>query len=192
MGGAAVKTENPGPVSRGSAEPMRARRFSVLIVLSLSVLGLAKPTSAQTVTGGCQMTDQQFKKLLTAGDAMVVKDINQHDAFAVAWRFSKDAVDISPSGIVVGRPAIEQRLAEEFKTQGNDFVEVIDQAHVSCNNNTENTGWFVGHWSVTRLVAGHRRRVTGYVAGVLERRNDFWKALLHVIGELPTRGTVEP
>ena len=76
-----------------------------------------------------------------------------------------------------GRPAIEQSLAERFKADDlRDFVEVIDEIHVSGDH-----GWFVAHWSGSALIqpGGERRSVKGYITCVLERRNGEWKARLH-------------
>jgi len=141
---------------------------------------LARLASAQTAAEGGQMTDQQFKDFLVYEDAITVKKINEHDARAVAARYWDDAIDISPSGTASGRPAIERRLADEFRMSGTDFAETIDRAHISGA-----TGWFIGHWSVTRLSGARPHPITGYVAAVLERRNDVWKARLHVIGIYP-------
>jgi ketosteroid isomerase-like protein len=151
-------------------------RLWVLVLLSLLALCLTEFASAQT----SQMTDQEFTDLLVYEDTLTVKKINEHNADAVAGRYWDDAIDISPSGIASGRPAIERRLAEEFRMIGTDFAETIDRAHLSGA-----AGWFIGHWSVTSLFGGTPHRITGYVAAVLERRNDIWKARLHITGIYP-------
>jgi ketosteroid isomerase-like protein len=172
-------TKNRTTLPRARANPSRRGRLSVLVLESLLALNLATLASAQTAEGG-QMTDQEFKDFLVYQGALTVKKINEHSAGAVAARYWDDAIDISPSGIVSGRPAIERRLAEEFRMSATDFAETIDQAHISGA-----TGWFIGHWSVTRLAGRRPHRITGYVAAVLERRNNVWKARLHVIGAYP-------
>jgi hypothetical protein len=74
--------------------------LSVLVLGSLLALYLARLASAQTAEGG-QMTDQEFKDFLVYQDALTVKKINEHNAGAVAARYWDDAIDMSPSGMLL-------------------------------------------------------------------------------------------
>lgn len=147
-----------------------------LLLLLLFAFGHAVPTSAQTSGNVGQMTDERFRQFIADADVVAVQEINRHDAYAVAARYWDDAMNISPSGIASGRPAIEQRLAEEFKDL-TDFTETIEAAHVSGDS-----GWFVAHWSATYAsrATGEGRPAKGYIAAVLERRNGEWKARIHI------------
>ena len=123
------------------------------------------------------MTDEQIGKMLAAADSYTVDAVNRHDAYAVASVFWDDAIDITPLGVAAGRTAIEQRLAEQFKSMDvRDFAETIDEIQISGDY-----GWFVAHWSATNIVhpGGERRLTKGYITCVLERRNGEWKARMH-------------
>jgi ketosteroid isomerase-like protein len=91
--------------------------------------------------------------------------------------FWDDGMEITPLGVISGRRAIEQYLAEQYKkTDVRDFVETWDEVHISGDH-----GWYVAHWSATNVFQanGERRPIKGYITGVLERRNGEWKARLH-------------
>jgi hypothetical protein len=110
----------------------RLGRGTFLLLLSLLALGDAQPISAQTSESIGRLTDEQYRQWIANADAVAVQEINRHDAYAVAARYWDDATDISPAGVASGRPAIERRFVEEFnRTELQDFVEIIDAAHVS-------------------------------------------------------------
>ena len=133
-------------------------------------------------TSSAQPADDTARQIIAHADEGAVAEVNRHDAHALSARYWDDAIDISPAGIVSGRPEIERRFAESFKAlDPQDFTESIDQAEFSGKQ-----GWFFGHWSDTRRAAdGSRHLVKGYVAAVLEKRGDEWKARLHVITVSP-------
>jgi uncharacterized protein (TIGR02246 family) len=168
-----VRAKNPRRV-RGRRASLLSRCWLPMLLL----LGPVEPISAQTTGGHArQMTDEQIGKMLAAADSYTVDAVNRHDAYAVAAVYWDDAIDISPLGIASGRPAIEKRFAEQFKsTDVRDFAETIDQIHISGN-----FGWFVAHWSATYVTppSGERRLHKGYITAVLERRNGKWKARMH-------------
>jgi uncharacterized protein (TIGR02246 family) len=142
------------------------------------LLGTVQPMQSQTTGDQAkQLSDEQIGKALAAADSYTVDAVNRHDAYAVAAVYWDDAIEITPTGIVSGRSAIEQRLAEQFKaTDVRDFVEPIDEIHISGDH-----GWFVAHWSATNITqpGGERRPVKGYIIAVLEKRNGEWKARMH-------------
>ena len=143
----------------------------VLLPLLLFPAGSAK---AQQM----QVPDDGIARIIAHADEGAVAEVNRHDAQALAARFWGDAIDISPTGIVSGRPAIERHIAEWFKTSDpQDFAETIDKVEFSGDQ-----GWLVGHWSDTQLSPdGSRHPAKGWVAAVLEKRDGQWKARVHVI-----------
>jgi uncharacterized protein (TIGR02246 family) len=161
----------------GMPKPRR-HRASLWWFALLLLFGAAQPISAQTTGDQAkQLTDEQIAKALAAADSYTVDAVNRHDAYAVAAVYWDDAIEISPFGVASGRLAIEQRIAEQFKsTDPRDFVETIDEIHISGD-----FGWFVAHWSDTYVAqpGGDRRARKGYITCVLERRNGEWKARMH-------------
>ena len=149
-------------------------RWATMVLL----LGAVQLTPAQAADDQPkQLSDDEIARRLAAADSYTVDAVNRHDAYAVAAVYWDDGIEISPSGVASGRPAIEQSLAERFKTEDlRDFVEVIDEIHISGDH-----GWFVAHWSGSAVTqpSGERRSVKGYITCVLERRNGEWKARLH-------------
>jgi uncharacterized protein (TIGR02246 family) len=147
-------------------------------VTMLLLLGSVQLIQAQTKGDQArQLSDEQIAKALAAADSYTVDAVNRHDAYAVAAVYWDDAIDISPLGVASGRPAIEKRFAEQFKSADvRDFSETIDEIHISGDH-----GWFVAHWSDTYVVqpGGERRSRKGYITCVLERRNGEWKARMH-------------
>ena len=157
---------------------MWRRRGAAGWMTVLLLLGSVQPIQAQT-TGDQprQPSDEQIAKTLAAADSYTVDAVNRHDAYAVAAVYWDDAVDISPLGVASGRPAIERRFAEQFKSADvRDFSETIDEIHISGDH-----GWFVAHWNDTYVAqpGGERRSRKGYITCVLERRNGEWKARMH-------------
>jgi len=152
-----------------------ARGWLLWIALLLLPIGSAE-------TAPARIRDNGIGDIIARADEAAVAEFNRHDAHALAARYWDDAIDISPSGIVHGRPEIERRFAEVFKTADpKDFVESFDQENFSGNQ-----GWLVGHWSDTRLASdGSRHPANGYVAVVLEKRTGEWKVRLHVITLAP-------
>jgi ketosteroid isomerase-like protein len=144
----------------------------------LLLLGSAHLIQAQTTGDQArQLSDKQIGEAFAAADSYTVDAVNRHDAYAVAAVYWDDAIDISPLGVTSSRPAIERRLAEQFKSLDvRDFSETIDEIHISGDH-----GWFVGHWSDTYVAqpGGERRSRKGYITCVLERRNGEWKARMH-------------
>jgi uncharacterized protein (TIGR02246 family) len=157
---------------------MWRRRESASWVMMFLLLGSVQAIQAQTTGDQArQLSDEQIAQTLAAADSYTVDAVNRHDAYAVAAVYWDDVIDISPLGVASGRPAIEQRFAEQFKSADvRDFSETIDEIHISGDQ-----GWFVAHWNDTYVAqpGGERRSRKGYITCVLERRNGEWKARMH-------------
>jgi ketosteroid isomerase-like protein len=157
----------------------RTHRSTRTRLLCISLLLL--PISSARVAPA-QIRDNGVGGIISRADEAAVVEVNRHDAHALAAHYWDDAIDISPAGIAHGRPEIERRFAELFKTvDPRDFTESFDQENFS-----DHQGWLVGHWSYTRLASdGSRHPARGYVAVVLEQRSGEWKVRLHVITLAP-------
>lgn len=133
-------------------------------------------------TAAAQIRDNGIGQIIARADEGAVAEFNRHDAHALAARYWDNAIDISPAGIVSGRPEIEGRFAAFFEASDpQNFIESIDKVDFSGDQ-----GWLVGHWSDTRIAPdGARQPAKGYVAAVLEKRNATWKVRLHVITLAP-------
>ncbi len=127
---------------------LQRRRGAICSLAMFLLLGTLQPMQAQTTGDQAkQFSDEQIGKALAAADSYTVDAVNRHDAYAIAAVYWDDAIEIAPTGIVSGRSAIEQRLAEQLKaTDVRDFVEPIDEIHISGDH-----GWFVAHWSATNI-----------------------------------------
>jgi ketosteroid isomerase-like protein len=104
----------------------------------LLCLGPAQPIRAQTAGDQPkQLSDEEMGKRIAAADSYTVDAVNRHDAYAVAAVFWDDGMEITPLGVISGRRAIEQYLAEQYKkTDVRDFVETWDEVHISGDH-----GW---------------------------------------------------
>ena len=144
---------------------------------TLLLLGTVQPTHPQT-TGDQpkQISDEEMGKRMVAADSYTVDAVNRHDSYAVAAVFWEDGVEVTPYGILSGRPAIEHGLAEQYKTSDvRDFTETWDEVHVTGDH-----AWYVAHWSANNMTpSGERRPVKGSIAGFLEKRSGEWKVRLH-------------
>jgi uncharacterized protein (TIGR02246 family) len=152
----------------------------LLLLLPLIVLWPAAPAPAQS---GQPMSDEEMARVIVDSDARIVRAFNRHDASFIASAYWDDATDITPDGVVSGRDAIERRLAKFFKTRDpRDLTETIDEIHLSGQ-----FGWLTGHLSYTYVTSpgGKRHTAKGYVGAVLEKRNQVWKARMHVVARAP-------
>ena len=100
---------------------------------------------------------------------------NNHDAAAIGALYTEDAVHVTPDGFVYGRKAIENSLAEVFKSwQPKNHTSTIDPHSVRMlgpDNLTRS-----GEWSETGLGKnGEPISIKGCWACIYVREGDDWK-----------------
>ncbi len=80
------------------------------------VIGTTMPTLAQqdNAAGHEKQIIDEIARKFEAG-------YNHKDAAAVAALYTKNTVEVAPSGIVQGRDAVQKRTEDEFKSGGHDL-----------------------------------------------------------------------
>jgi uncharacterized protein (TIGR02246 family) len=157
-----------------------------LFALAGLIVGLTLPALAQQEEEQPPLGEQDYQKLVeleTKNDEAWSK----RDAAGLAALYTKDALFVTPSGILSGRDAIERRYQDDF----NDFqvkgirvttVSRVVEAHAVGNN----TAWAVGEW--THTVAGPANLVKdihGHSVILAKREGDAWKWRLLIINVTP-------
>jgi ketosteroid isomerase-like protein len=138
-------------------------KMRLLGALAGLAIGLAAPAIAQEK----EVTDPETRRLLNRIDRKFDEACNRSDAAAVAALFTQDAVDVTPTGVFSGQPAIEKYFAGIFQKwhitgHKNKLDHVYELGSHLCA---------IGEWSLeaTSQPAG------GYCTLVYSRDGDNWK-----------------
>src|ERR1700722_6155263 len=100
-------TDHPKPPRRNH---MKTRLLGALVGLAIS---FALPTFAQQKeTVDPQLIQKLYDTISKKGN----EAYNNHDAAAIGALYTEDAVHVNPDGFVYGRKAIENWLADVFKS----------------------------------------------------------------------------
>ncbi len=160
-------------------------KLRTLFAAAWVAIGLTLPALAQKED--LPLGEQDYRKLVELGkkndDAW-----SKSNAAAVAALFTKDALFLTPTGILSGTDAIQQHYEDDFR----DFqvrgvrvtaVSRIIQAHAVGKN----MAWAIGEWAQT--IAGPANLVKelhGNSVILAQRDGDSWKWRLLSINVAPT------
>ena len=147
---------------------MKTRLLGALVGLAIS---LALPTFAQQK----ETVDPQVIQKLDAVNKKYNEAINNHDAAALGALYTEDAVLVTDRGPIYGREAIENWLADVFKSwQPKNHTSTIDPHSVRMlgpDNLTRS-----GEWSETgKGKNGEDVPIKGYWSEIDTREGDAWK-----------------
>jgi len=152
-------------------------KLHVLLALAGLTTGLTLPALAQQEEP--PLGEQDYQKLVELGKKND-EAWSKRDATALAALYTKDALFVTPSGILSGKDAIEQRYEDGFKDFQVKGVRVTTvsravEAHAVGNN----MAWEVG--GPANLV----KEVHGNSVVLAQRDGDAWKWRLLIINVAP-------
>ena len=153
---------------------MKTRLLGALVVLAIN---FAVPTFAQQKE---TVDPQLIQKLYDTISKKWNEAYNNHDAAAIGALYTEDAVQVNPDGFVYGRKAIENWLADMFKSwQPKNHTSTIDPHSVRMlgpDNLTRS-----GEWSETgKGKNGEDVPIKGYFSEIDTREGDGWKICAEV------------
>jgi ketosteroid isomerase-like protein len=147
-------------------EPMKLRLLGALVGLAIS---FALPTFAQT-------RSPQLREALTAYDKKEDEAFNNNDAAALAALYTEDAVEVTDSGTLYGREAIEKHYADLFqKVHFSNHLVKADQYSPHIIGTWGNDIWASGDWSTTNQGQNGTFQVKGYWSALFVREGDTLK-----------------
>jgi ketosteroid isomerase-like protein len=145
------------------------------IRLMVALVGLASsfalPAFAQQTNTPDPQLHQQFVALFKKFDE--VWNSNDHAAWAAL--FTDDAIEVTDSGPIYGRAALEKNWAN-LKLQFSDHIITVDQYSPHMIDAAGNEVWMNGKYSLT--VKGENFgpvEKKGYLSLILVREGDAWK-----------------
>jgi ketosteroid isomerase-like protein len=122
---------------------MNIRVLGALIVLAI---GSAVPTFAQQPNA----PSPQLREALAACNKKEGEAFNNNDAAALAALYTEDAVEVTDSGTLYGREAIEKHYSDLFqKDHFSNFLVKADQYSPHMIGTWGNDVWASGDWSCT-------------------------------------------
>jgi ketosteroid isomerase-like protein len=149
---------------------MKIRLVVALVGLAIS---FALPTFAQQTN----TPDPQLREAIVALHKKYDDAFDNGDASALAVLYTEDAVEVTDSGLIYGREAIEKHYADVFqKVHFSNHVAKTDQNFPYIIGTAGNEMWAAGEWSTT--IQGQNfgpLEAKGYWAAVFGREGDAWK-----------------
>ena len=159
-------------------------KLHVLLALAGLTTGLTLPALAQQEEP--PLAEQDYQKLVELGKKND-EAWSKRDATGLASVYTKDALFVTPSGILSSRDAIEQRYEDDFKDSQVKGVRVTTvsravEAHAVGNN----MAWAVGEWTQTFTgPANLVKEVHGNSVVLAQRDGGAWKWRLLIINVAP-------
>ncbi|MBW0000286.1 MAG: SgcJ/EcaC family oxidoreductase [Verrucomicrobia bacterium] len=148
---------------------MKIRLLGALVGLAIN---FAVPTFAQEKETVDPQTAQQIRALSIKYD----EAFNNNDAAALAALYMEDAVEVTDTGPIYGREAIEKHFADVFKqVHVTNHLGEGDQysPHIIGPGNEI---WANGEWSLTfQGKSGGPIQAKGYWSAIDTREGDTWK-----------------
>jgi ketosteroid isomerase-like protein len=154
---------------------MKTRLLGALVGLAIN---LVLPTFAQQTN----TPDPQLREELLALAKKFDDAYNNNDPAALAALYTEDAVEVTDTGPIYGREALEKHYADVFqKVHFSNHLITIDQnsPHVIGTDGNEN--WENGEWSCTITVQGQSGgpvQLKGYHSSIAVREGGVWKKRL--------------
>jgi ketosteroid isomerase-like protein len=164
---------------------MKIRVLGALVGLAISS---AVPTFAQS---------PQLREALAAYDKKEEEAFNNNDAAALAALYTEDAVEVTDSGTLYGREAIEKHYADLFqKEHFSNYLVKADQDSPHIIGTWGNHVWASGDWSCT--IKGQNFGpvdLKGYWGAIKVREGDTlktWMRTWNITPEPPAIGAATP
>jgi len=154
------------------------------IHLVFALVGLAISFALPTFAQQKETVDPQLiQKLYDTLSKKWNEAYNNHDAAAIVAVYTEDAIDVTHSGPLYGRQAIEKFYADQFKGwQPKNHTSTIDPHSVRMLGPDNLTRG--GEWSETgKGKNGEDVPIKGYFSEIDTRQGDAWKICL-LIGNI--------
>ena len=162
---------------------MKIRSAVALIGLAIS---FALPTFGQQNNAPDSQIVQQLHAIGKKSDEAFLKG----DAAALAALYTEDAVEVTDSGTLYGREAIEKHYADLFqKEHFSNYLVKADQYSPHMIGTTDKA-WSNGEWSVTlQGKTGDPIPLRGYWSEIYVREGDAWKVRMQTWNITPAPPT---
>jgi ketosteroid isomerase-like protein len=147
------------------------------IRLVVALVGLAISFALPIFAQQKDAADPQMRQQLDALSQKYDEAFNNGDAAALAALYTEDGIEVTNTGSVYGREAIEKYYADLFqKFHFSNHISKSDQNSPHIIGTTGNEEWSNGEWStnIQRQNFGpiHSK---GYVSSITVREGDVWK-----------------
>ncbi len=159
---------------------MKIRLLGALVGLAIS---FAVPALAQQT----YTPDPQLREALVAYDKKYDEAFNNNDAAAVGALYTEDAVEVTDTGPIYGRKAIEKHWADVFqKWHFSNHLITPDQYSPHSIGTAGNEMWATGEWSTTiQGQDGGPIQLKGYESAIKAREGDTWKTRMDTFNVTP-------
>ena len=154
----------------------------LLVPLAALAISFALPTFAQQKE---TVEPQLIQKLYDTLSKKWNEACNNHDAAAIVAVYTEDAIEVTETGPLYGRQAIEKFYADQFKGwQHKNHTSTIDPHSVRMlGPDTLTRG---GEWSETgKGKNGEDVPIKGYFSEIDTRQGDTWKICLLIGNATP-------
>ena len=159
-------------------------RIRLLALVGLAI-SFALPTFAQQTS----TPDPQLREVLAAYDKKYDEAFNNNDAAAVAALYTEDAVEVTDTGPIYGRKAIEKHWADVFqKWHFSNHLITPDQYSPHSIGTAGNEMWATGEWSCTITVQGQNGspiQLKGYESAIKVLEDNAWKTRMDTFNVTP-------
>jgi ketosteroid isomerase-like protein len=149
----------------------------VKIRLLIAVAGLAISFVLPTFAQQKDTPDPQLREAIVAIHKKYDDAFNQGDAVALATLYTEDAVEVTDTGLIYGREAIQKHYADVFqKVHFSNHLARTDEKLPYIIGADGNEMWAAGEWSST--IKGQNFGpidAKGYWSAVFGRENGVWK-----------------
>jgi ketosteroid isomerase-like protein len=164
-------------------ETMKTRLFFAVAAMAI---GFALLTFAQQTS----TPDPQLREQMLAFAKKYDQIWNDNDAAALAALFTDDAIEVTNTGPIYGRKALEKNWGDLFqKIHFSDHVSTVDQYSPHAIGNAGKEVWMNGEYSMTLKGQNFGPiEQKGYWCLILVRDGDAWKPRLQIwnIAQPPT------
>ena len=146
-------------------------KVRLLLILAGFAIGFAFPALAQQTNP----PDPKLRETLSTFITKYGEAFNNGDAAALAEFYTVDAVEVTDSGPIYGREAIEKHYADLFqKTYFSDYLITLDPDSPHSIGVTGKDMWGTGGWSATiKSESFGPAQIKGYWSVI--RESDDWK-----------------
>jgi ketosteroid isomerase-like protein len=159
---------------------MKIRFLLALVGLAIS---FALPTFAQQK----ETVDPQIRQELLELGRKYADAFNNNDAAALAALYTEDAVEVTDTGPIYGREALEKHFADVFKQfHFSNHIDTWDKDSPHIIDTAGNETWDNGEWSQTILgKTGGPIQLKGYWSSIEVREGDARKIRMTIWNVTP-------
>ena len=153
----------------------------------VTLVGLAISFALSAFAQQTNTPDPELRQKIIALTKKFDDAMNNNDAAARAALYTEDAVEVTDSGTLYGREAIEKHYADLFqKEHFSNYLVKADQDSPHIMGPDGNEMWATGKWShIFQVQNGNPTQANGYWAAVKIREGDVWKMRMNIYNTTP-------